>query len=63
MSLNFWVYALFYKWATTSMIKEAMKYHDCSVDDLKEGVGAKYITFDQFKEITGQTYEETIKAI
>ncbi|MCY7832778.1 XkdX family protein [Bacillus spizizenii] len=45
------------------MIKEAMKYHDCSVDDLKEGVGAKYITFDQFKEITGQTYEETIKAI
>ncbi|WP_422389183.1 XkdX family protein [Bacillus stercoris] len=44
------------------MIKEAMKFHDCSVDDLKEGVSAKYVTLDQFKEITGQTYEETMKA-
>ncbi|KXJ36008.1 phage portal protein [Bacillus spizizenii] len=63
MSLNFWVYALFYKWATTSMIKDAMTYNDCSLDDLKQGVAAEYVTYDQYKEITGQTYEETMKAI
>ncbi|QIW79504.1 XkdX family protein [Bacillus tequilensis] len=61
MNLNFWVYALFYKWATISMIKDAMTYSDCSIDDLKKGVATKYVSHDQYKEITGQTYEETIK--
>nr|WP_072174141.1 phage portal protein [Bacillus subtilis] len=44
------------------MVREAMMFHDCSVDDLKEGVSEKYVTLAQFKEITDQTYEETMKA-
>lgn len=62
MNLNFWVYALFYKWATTSMVKQAMVFNDCSVDDMKEGVLEQYITHEQYQEVTGQPFEETTKA-
>ncbi|KIN27940.1 XkdX family protein [Bacillus subtilis] len=62
MNLNFWVFALFYKWATTAMVKQAMAFNDCSVEDLKEGVQAQYITHDQYHEVTGQPYEETTEA-
>nr|WP_284690941.1 XkdX family protein [Bacillus subtilis] len=53
---------MFYKWATTAMVKQAMAFNDCSVDDLKEGVQAQYITHDQYQEVTGQPYEETTEA-
>ncbi|APT47407.1 XkdX family protein [Bacillus safensis] len=57
MNLNFWVLALFYKWATTAMVKQAMIFNDCTVDELEEGVVAEYVTHDQYKEITGEQYE------
>ena len=34
-----------------------MGYDDCSAEDLAEGVYAKYITPEEFQEITGETYE------
>ncbi|MBU8607768.1 XkdX family protein [Bacillus pumilus] len=49
--------ALFYKWATTSMIKQAMSFEDCTVKELEEGVLAEYITPDQYFEITGSKYK------
>lgn len=57
MKLNFWVLALFYKWATTSMVKQAMGFNDCTVDELEEGVVAEYVTPEQFFEITGLEYQ------
>ncbi|MCY7983341.1 XkdX family protein [Bacillus inaquosorum] len=44
------------------MVKQAMAYNDCSVEDMKQGVQAQYITHDQYQEVTGQTYEETTEA-
>lgn len=61
--LNFWVYALFYEWASTEMVKQAMGYDDCSAEDLAEGVAAKYITPEEFQEITGETYENYKNAV
>ncbi|MFN3092726.1 XkdX family protein [Bacillus pumilus] len=56
MNLNFWVLALFYKWATTKMVKQAMSYNDCSIDDLQKGVQSQYVTQEQYQEITGEEY-------
>ncbi|MBY8913826.1 XkdX family protein [Bacillus sp. YC2] len=56
-NLNFWVYALFYKWASVQMVKQAAGYSDCSVEELAEGVAAQYVTPEEFKEITGEAYE------
>ncbi len=61
--LNFWVYALCYKWASIEMVKQAMGYDDCSAEDLAEGVAAKYITPEEFQEITGETYENYKNAV
>ncbi|MGS0929556.1 XkdX family protein [Bacillus safensis] len=57
MNLNFWVLALFYKWATTEMVKQAMSFKDCSIEDLEEGVQVEYVTQEQYKEITGEEYK------
>lgn len=57
MKLNFWVLALFYKWATTSMVKQAMGFNDCTVDELEEGVVTEYVTPEQFFDITGLEYQ------
>nr|WP_301294574.1 XkdX family protein [Bacillus amyloliquefaciens] len=53
---------MFYKWATTAMVKQAMGFNDCTIDDMKEGVAAAYVTPDQFQEVTGQPYEEQTEA-
>ncbi|KUF22023.1 XkdX family protein [Bacillus sp. G1(2015b)] len=57
MNLNFWVLALFYKWATTSMVKQAMSFNDCTVEELQEGIQEGYVTPEQYEEITGEPYE------
>ncbi|MCY1094001.1 MULTISPECIES: XkdX family protein [Bacillus] len=62
MNLNFWVLALFYKWATTAMVKQAMSFDDCTIEDLEEGIQKEYVTQEQYKEITGETYKETLEA-
>ncbi|WP_246609345.1 XkdX family protein [Bacillus inaquosorum] len=33
--------------------EQAMAFNDCSVENMKEGVQAKYITHDQYQEVTG----------
>ncbi|MFP7238154.1 XkdX family protein [Bacillus altitudinis] len=62
MNLNFWVLALFYKWATTAMVKQAMSFKDCSIEDLEEGIQKEYVTQEQYKDITGEAFKETIEA-
>ncbi|MEC1663467.1 XkdX family protein [Bacillus halotolerans] len=52
--MNYWVLALYYEWATTDMVKQAIAYQDCSFEDLVEGVNKKLITSDQYEEITGK---------
>ncbi|MED4854257.1 XkdX family protein [Bacillus atrophaeus] len=55
--MNYWVLAFYYKWATADMVKQAMRYNDCSIEDLAEGVNKKLITPDQYKEITGKPFK------
>ncbi|MCY8809800.1 XkdX family protein [Bacillus atrophaeus] len=52
--MNYWVLALHYEWATADMVKQAIAYKDCSIENLAEGVNKKLITSDQYKEITGK---------
>ncbi|MCY7754124.1 XkdX family protein [Bacillus haynesii] len=54
MKLNFWVYALSYKWATAEMVKEAIAYDDCSIEDIRKGVETGYITKEEFQELTSE---------
>ncbi|MFP3875790.1 XkdX family protein [Bacillus paralicheniformis] len=56
MDLNFWVYALFYNWADTAMVKRALQYNDVTVEELKEGVDRGFVTLEQYEEITGEPY-------
>lgn len=56
MDLNFWVYALFYNWADAAMVKQALQYNDVTIEELREGVDRKFITPEQFEEITGDPY-------
>ncbi|KXZ18771.1 phage portal protein [Bacillus nakamurai] len=52
--MNFWVLALHYQWATADMVKQALQYKDCSIEDMKEGVHQALITPDQYEAITGE---------
>ncbi|MBU0444427.1 XkdX family protein [Bacillus amyloliquefaciens] len=52
--MNYWVLALYYRWATPEMVKKAMCYDDCSVADLQQGIEKKLVTPQQYKEITGE---------
>ncbi|AZJ45021.1 XkdX family protein [Bacillus velezensis] len=52
--MNFWVLALHYQWATTDMVKQALRYKDCSIEDLQEGVRQSLVSSDQYEEITGK---------
>lgn len=54
MKLNFLVHALSYNWATAEMVKEAIAYDDCTIDDLRKGVETGYITQDEFQELTSE---------
>ncbi|WP_345912134.1 XkdX family protein [Bacillus altitudinis] len=55
MDLNFWVYALYYNWADTSMVKKAMLFNDVKIEELSEGVDQGLVTHERFQEITGKT--------
>ncbi|QAW48472.1 XkdX family protein [Bacillus velezensis] len=52
--MNYWVLAIYYKWATPEMVKKAMYYDDCSAADLQQGVEKKLVTPQQYIEITGK---------
>ncbi|MCA1183619.1 XkdX family protein [Bacillus haynesii] len=57
MDLNFWVYALYYKWADVSMVKQAMQYNDITLEELRDGVEHGLVTPEQYEEITGDPYD------
>ncbi|MCY8308102.1 XkdX family protein [Bacillus vallismortis] len=52
--MNYWVLALHFEWATAEMVRQAIAYQDCSIEDLAEGVNKKLITPEQYKDITGK---------
>lgn len=56
--MNFWITALFKKWATTSQVRIAYRYNDCSKEDLQDGVAAQMVTHDEYQEVTDEPYTE-----
>ncbi|UYO34704.1 XkdX family protein [Bacillus zhangzhouensis] len=58
MNLNFWVLALFYKWTSTAMVKQAMSFDDCTIKDLEDGIQQGYVTPEQYEQITGVSFDK-----
>lgn len=56
--MNFWITALYRKWATTTQVKLAYQYQDCSKQDLQEGVATQMVTHDEYQEVTDEPYKE-----
>ncbi|KUL16210.1 XkdX family protein [Bacillus licheniformis] len=54
--MNFWVLALYYNWATTDMVKQALYYKDCTAEDFKDGVDNRLVSPEQYKEIFNEEY-------
>ncbi|MCJ2145242.1 XkdX family protein [Bacillus sp. B19-2] len=43
------------------MVKEAIAYDDCSIEDIRTGVETGYITKDEFQELTeGRGFKENL---
>ncbi|MED1739094.1 XkdX family protein [Bacillus swezeyi] len=55
--MNFWILALYYKWATVDVVKEAIHLEDCTLDDIKEGVEKKLISEEQYQELAGEEFK------
>ncbi|CAI8939735.1 XkdX family protein [Bacillus sp. IT-13CA1] len=54
--MNFWVLALYYNWATTDMVKQALYYKDCTPEDFKDGVDKMLVSPEEYKEIFNEEY-------
>ncbi|MFB8735567.1 hypothetical protein ACEQPO_23175 [Bacillus sp. SL00103] len=39
--MNYWVMALYFKWVTPELVKQAVELGDCSMEDLKTGYEQK----------------------
>ncbi|WP_412095954.1 XkdX family protein [Bacillus amyloliquefaciens] len=56
---NYWVNALSRKWATVDQVKEAyQEFNDVTKEELQLGVKNGLVTLEEYKEITGEDYEE-----
>ncbi|AVM25162.1 XkdX family protein [Bacillus pumilus] len=55
--MNYWVMALYFKWVTPELIKQAVELGDCSMEDLKKGYEQRMLTLEQLQEM-----ETSIKA-
>ncbi|MBD3861778.1 XkdX family protein [Bacillus sp. 28A-2] len=49
--MNYWVMALYFKWVTPEMIKQAIELGDCSLEDLNTGYHQRVLTLEQLQEI------------
>lgn len=49
--MNYWVMALYFKWATPELVKQAVELGDCSMEDLNEGYEQRMITLEQLQEL------------
>ncbi|MDM5321219.1 XkdX family protein [Bacillus altitudinis] len=49
--MNYWVMALYFKWATPELVKQAVELGDCSMEDLNEGYEQRMITLEQLQEM------------
>ena len=49
--MNYWVMALYFKWVTPELVKQAVELGDCSMEDLNEGYGQRMLTLEQLQEM------------
>lgn len=49
--MNYWVMALYFKWVTPELVKQAVELGDCSMEDLIEGYEQRILTLEQLKEM------------
>ncbi|APP15985.1 uncharacterized protein BTUAT1_28240 [Bacillus altitudinis] len=49
--MNYWVMALYFKWVTPELVKQAVEIGDCSMEDLNEGYEQRILTLEQLKEM------------
>ncbi|MEH7805292.1 MULTISPECIES: XkdX family protein [Bacillus] len=45
--MNYWVMALYFKWVTPELVKQAVELGDCSMEDLKTGYEQRMLTLEQ----------------
>lgn len=55
--MNYWVMALYFKWVTPELVKQAVELGDCSMEDLKTGYEQRMLTLERLQEM-----EPSIKA-
>ncbi|WP_144556545.1 XkdX family protein [Bacillus pumilus] len=49
--MNYWVMALYFKWVTPELVKQAVELGDCSMEDLKTGYEQRVLTLEQLQEM------------
>ncbi|MGZ9697310.1 XkdX family protein [Bacillus safensis] len=49
--MSYWVMALYYKWVTPGLVKQAIELGDCSMEDLNAGYEQRVLTLEQLQEI------------
>ncbi|WHF26196.1 XkdX family protein [Bacillus altitudinis] len=55
--MNYWVMALYFKWVTPELVKQAVELGDCSMEDLNEGYEQRILTLEQLKEMEASIKE------
>lgn len=55
--MSYWVMALYFKWVTPGLVKQAIELGDCSMEDLNEGYEQRMLTLEQL-----QDFERNFKA-
>lgn len=55
--MNYWVMALYFKWVTPELVKQAVELGDCSMEDLNEGYEQRILTLEQLKEMASSIKE------
>ncbi|WP_445506756.1 hypothetical protein [Niallia sp. 03190] len=56
-NLNFWCYALKWKWATVEQVKMAITFNDVTKEDLEKGLAVGIVTQEQFDAIVPPSAE------
>ncbi|XNN68546.1 XkdX family protein [Bacillus pumilus] len=49
--MNYWVMALYFKWVTPELVKQAVELGDCSMEDLKTGYEQGMLTLVELQEM------------
>ncbi|MED1481886.1 XkdX family protein [Bacillus altitudinis] len=55
--MNYWVTALYFKWVSPELVKQAIELGDCSMEDLNKGYEQRILTLEQLKELEASIKE------